>query len=157
MIDIEYCGSWNMRAFQQSKAEKRVTDAWASYRQQLNTFPRREAEEQEPEAKAHYDELVRRWGQRKDELFIEVLEALSRSLGYEFTKPQLESGLYTPEAHGTDALKDLMIKDGLAAVLSGDRPLGVALPANEADAKSWSDLRSALTDFLRQAAQSKNA
>ena len=90
---------------------KAVTDAWKAYLDHLND------RSLAPEV----------WGARSDELFVELLFAMSQGLGFEFDKVHLKRGIYSPVAHGQDAEDLKTIREALVKIAKGERGLRVDL------------------------------
>lgn len=63
------------------------------------------------------------WGQRREDLFIELLYQMAKSLGYKFDKLQLKRSIYFPVAHSDLEAELGAIRRGLIEVLAGKRPL----------------------------------
>lgn len=96
-------------------AEKAVIDAWRLYADKLNEGPSEETEG-----------AIKAWTARCDDLFVELMYALSRALRYKFDRVQLKRGIYYPRGHGEAEIAQRAIQQGLAKVLAGDR----AIPMN---------------------------
>lgn len=60
------------------------------------------------------------WGQRRQDLFIELLWKLAVALGYEFSKVQLQREVYSPVAHGQIETEQEIIRKGLTAIFKGE-------------------------------------
>jgi hypothetical protein len=60
------------------------------------------------------------WGQRRQDLFIELLWKLAVALGYEFSKVQLQREVYSPAAHGQIETEQEIIRKGLTAIFKGE-------------------------------------
>ena len=102
MIDIEFHGN--------GAKDKAVLESWKAY---LNHFNTRGLS---PE----------NWVTRGDDLFIDLLHAMSRRLGYGFEKTAIRSTSYFPEAHGRLEADQAAIRAGLAEVLQGKRAIPIA-------------------------------
>lgn len=100
-IDLEFGTS--------APGDKPVRDAWRVYHDHLNTRA----------------DDVGRWNDKNNELFIELLHAMARSLGYDFDKVLLKRGLYSPQAHGDELLYIQAVRKALLEVLDGKRPIPI--------------------------------
>ncbi|HEH9431132.1 TPA: hypothetical protein SIA29_001959 [Aeromonas sobria] len=111
MIDIEFYG--RVLPFigtkYQSNKEQAVTHAWKMYNNHLCR-------------QSEYNSLEP-WVKKSDELFIELIYAMSQCLSYDYDKVQLERDCYRPKAHGDYESKQLNILHGIEQVLSGARSL----------------------------------
>lgn len=108
-IDLDF-GAARRR---QSAREREVIHRWKLYADQLNAaLPERPTEAQ-GEA----------WAQRTDDLFIELLFALSNALGYSFDRVQLRRAVYRPVAHGQIETRQETIQRGIAGLFTGQTTL----------------------------------
>jgi len=85
MIDIDFSEKrffWGLKVLPEQKP---VIHAWELYKDHLDKPP------VQPPNDA--------WGKRAGELFVDVLYAMSESLGYNFDKVMLEKDVYRPQAH----------------------------------------------------------
>lgn len=78
------------------------------------------------------------WGQRRSDLFFDLLYLISKYLGYEFSKAQLEREIYAPLAHGDQDAEQTTIRKGLAKIFNGDAafPMSVQEFPATADGKT---------------------
>jgi hypothetical protein len=79
--------------------------------------------------------------------------AMSIALGYRFTKPQIQRGIYSPRAHSIADIEQQAIRRGAAMVLSGDQPLKMevtAFPVSEDALKPQKEVQEAFLDTLTQ-------
>ena len=93
MIDIEFLG----------KEYKKVISAWRNYHDHLSNGDPKSAT----------------WFEKNDDLFIELLLEMGKSLGYKFEKVMLLRTAYSPVAHGDIEIEQQTIRRGLASILSG--------------------------------------
>lgn len=105
MIDIEFYGDDKYRS---------VIDAWRIYHDHLND-------------QTVTDAQISSWVNRGADLFVDLLYAMSRALGYNFDKVQLKRGSYSPRAHSDNEAAQIGIRDSLAAILNGTKPFPVAI------------------------------
>ncbi len=78
--------------------------------------------------------------------------AMSRALGYRFTKPQLQRGIYNPRAHNIADIEQQAIRRGAAMVLSGNQAVKMevtAFPVSEDALKLQKDVQEAFLDTLK--------
>jgi hypothetical protein len=95
------------------RREKAVIDALRIYYDKLN-------EGVGDQADAH---AIRVWTEKCQDLFIEILFAMSTALGHGFDRVQLKRGIYYPVAHGEADLAQRVILQGLSKVLSGQQAI----------------------------------
>jgi hypothetical protein len=105
-IDIDFGG----HARRQTAKEREVINRWRLYADQLNVaLPDNPTEAQ-----------LDAWLQRGDDLFIELLFAMSEALGYSFDRVQLRRAVYRPKGHNLIELRQDIIQRGLADIFSGN-------------------------------------
>jgi hypothetical protein len=112
MIDLEFFGSRILSFRYQSRAERNVVAAWREYQVHLNQAV--------PESEGPM------WNERGYEYFVSLLAVMAVALDFDFDRAQLKTG-YSPVAHGEQDALDRKTRVGLAAVLSGEAPLKVAV------------------------------
>jgi hypothetical protein len=77
--------------------------------------------------------------------------AISRALGFRFTKPQIQRGIYSPRAHSIADVEHQIIRRGAAMVLSGNQGIKMdvtAFPASDDAVNLQRDVQEALLDTL---------
>lgn len=124
------------------KAEKPIIDAWEAYREHLN----KDAEKMTPTQ-------LEAWTARGNEYFNDLMYAMSRALGYRFTKPQIQRGIYTPRAHSIADVEQQAIRRGAAMVLSGNQSLKMEVtgfPVSEDALKLQKEVQEAFLDTLKK-------
>jgi len=102
MIDVEF---YKERKF------KKVISAWRDYFEHL-VLPT-------PDDKPGLD----RWGERRDDLLVELLYEMGESLKYDFDKAQIRRAVYTPKGHFEIEQEFNIIRKSLISVLTGKTPL----------------------------------
>ncbi len=136
MIDIVFYGS--RRFFgSRSKAEQRVLDAWKEYHDHLGT--------------KFEDKEFPLWNTKGDELFVNLLFAVSQDVGFTFDRVQLKKGAYSPMAHGDLQNEQNVIRKLIIRVLSGERPLKMevtGLPVHEQALAAQLNLSQKLSEAL---------
>jgi hypothetical protein len=111
MIDLVFYGSRTVLGLRRSKKEQRVLDAWKEYLDLLCTpFP---AANPEP------------WIIQREELFVNLLFAISQDTGFVFDRVQLKKGAYSPQAHGEIEVEQTALRKSALEVFSGKRPIKV--------------------------------
>lgn len=91
------------------------------------------------------------WAQKRYDLFIELLWRLAVSLGYRFTKVELQREVYSPKAHATIESQNEIIRGGLSRIFGGEAafPLDIkAFPADPAFIKRQGELQEQLLSWL---------
>ncbi|RDL16144.1 DUF6680 family protein [Serratia fonticola] len=111
MIDIEFYGQLLpiIRIRYQNKLEQSVTHAWKSYNSHLD------------KCSEYKDTNI--WIAKGDDLFTDLLYALSQSMNYDFDKVQLQRDCYRPVAHGNIEMTQMRILLGIEKILTGDGSL----------------------------------
>ena len=112
MIDIEF----------EDKKYKNVTDAWKTYLDHLNHYPREDVKQQPM------------WSDRRVDLLTKLLFEMGKSLGYTFDEAHVRRAINAPEAHAQNEHEALLIRRGLIGLLSGNTHLKMdvtSLPVSE--------------------------
>lgn len=105
MIDLVFYGERTLGIQRRSSKEQRVLDAWKEYHDHLNT-------------KADEDRLSL-WAAHGDELFTNLLYAISQDLGFKFDRVQLKRGAYSPVAHGEIEAEHTELRKAALSLLAG--------------------------------------
>jgi len=108
LIELAFYGSnffWKRR----TKTEEAVLDAWKEYLDKLNT--------------TLTPETLQIWSAQREELFIELLLAVSNDLGYKFDRVVLKKGAYLPVAHGDYFAELASLRKFGIEVLEGKRAI----------------------------------
>lgn len=129
MIDIEF----------QDKKYKNVTDAWKTYLDHLNHYPKEDEKQQPP------------WSERRVDLLTKLLFDMGKSLGYTFDEAHLRRAIYAPEAHAQNENEALLIRRGLIGLLSGNARLKMdvtSLPVSEEMIVGKKVLRNGIQELL---------
>lgn len=109
MIDLVFYGKPIMGFKRRSKAEQTVLDAWKEYLDHLNT----KVDEKDMSV----------WSSKNDELFVNLLYAISQDVQFSFDRVQLKKGVYSPIAHGDLEFEQSATRKLWLKVLSGQMPL----------------------------------
>jgi hypothetical protein len=129
MIDLEF----------REKRYKNVTIAWKTYLDHLSSYPKDD------------EKLQPIWGERRVNLFTNLLLEMGRSLGYEFDEVHVKKGIYAPEAHGRLEDENMLIRRGLLNLLYGDTAVKMSVtsfPISEQAVAEQKALRDALQELL---------
>lgn len=143
MIDIEFYGRLLpiIRIRYQSNKEQSVTHAWKSYNSHLN------------KKNEYNDSNI--WMAKGDDLFTDLLYALSQSMSYDFDKVQLQRDCYRPVAHGNLEMTQMRILLGIEKILIGDGslPMHITNLLNNPDvtAKSATNVPESSVDVSKEA------
>ena len=110
MIDIEFY--WRIILWKkvQNPKDKIVQQSWKEYHDHLNSKMDMEL-----------------WNQRSDDLFITLLYNMAKALDYKFDKVELKRSAYSPIAQGEYENDNLVIRQSLAKILSGEKSLPMKL------------------------------
>jgi len=98
-IDVEFYG----------KKSKDVVEAWKIYHDHLNDpkYTKLDTDQEE----------LKQWGDKKDDLFVNLLYAMAVYLGYKFSKVDIKRGHYYPRGFGDIEQDQLIIRKGLVRLL----------------------------------------
>ena len=114
LIELEFGG--------RGERSRKVIEAWRAYADHLSQI----VEQTEAAQRAA--------GTRRDDLFIELMHALSSALGYKFDRVQLRRGAYYPQGHHEVEMAEHLIRARLVKVLSGEQPLSMDVKSFPASA-----------------------
>jgi hypothetical protein len=110
VIDVEFG--------ERTSHERAVLDAWKLYLDHLNR-------------PAGADEA---WGEKREELFIDLLYKMAVSLGYDFDKVHIRNQSYLPRAHGELESDQMAIRKGVLSLLQGQSALAIHAVEKQAPA-----------------------
>ncbi|WP_095152554.1 DUF6680 family protein [Pseudomonas sp. Irchel s3b5] len=117
MIDLSFYGYVGFGRKWTSGRDQNVLDAWKEYHDHLS----------DP-ANLNTMSTEALWVQR-DELFVNLLFAMGRSLGYQFDRVQLKKSWYSPNAHVQYEARMENLVTAATGVLEGKSPIQV-VPGN---------------------------
>jgi hypothetical protein len=125
----------------QTRAEKAVRNAWGSYFDHLSQPI--EPNRTEEQWKIHND--------RATDLLVDLLDAMSKALNYDFTRVELRRGAYYPQGHVDEKNEVAIVRKSLVKLLSNGQPLPMAVvsfPFSEDALKTQIELQTALIKTL---------
>jgi hypothetical protein len=125
-IPIEFYGN--------DKGLKTIIDKWKTY---LNHLCK--------------DTAASGWGEKRVELFVDLLQSMADFLGYEFNTVEITNEIYHPKGHEGIETDQEMIRRGLALLLSGKLALPMevrSFPSDPAALKEQDELRRLLLRWL---------
>lgn len=107
--------------------------------------------------KAYLDHLgqdsmtIEVWEPKRHDLFVDLLHEMSVFLGYEFNRVEISKEIYSPKGHAQIETEQVVIRRGLARLLSGDLALPMdirSFPSDPATLKEQEELRHLLLRWL---------
>lgn len=119
--------------------DRDVRDAWRLYFDELSRKGPLPQSDAELNARA----------ERGSDLLVDLIYAMSKTLGYDFDKVQIKRGAYYPQGHQDDAYQRQIIREALVKIVQGEAaiPVVVQSPTEEARAASAAMIGS-LTEVL---------
>lgn len=84
------------------------------------------------------------WADRRIDLLMDLLHKIAIEVGYQFDVAQLKSEFYAPLAHQTLESEQTAIRQGLAKVLSGEKPLPMEVTKFPGDPEAQAALKAVL-------------
>lgn len=117
MIDLSFYGYVGLGRKWTSRLDQNVLDAWKEYHDHLSDL-----------ANMNSMNTEALFAQR-DELFVNLLFAMGRSLGYQFDRVQLKKSWYSPNAHVQYEARMENLVTAATGVLEGRSPIKV-VPGN---------------------------
>ena len=109
MIDLVFYGERVFGIQRRSASEQQILDAWREYHDHLNT-------------KADDGQLPL-WAAKGDELFTNLLFAISKDVGYKFDRVQLKRGAYSPVAHEELEAQQAELRHAALSLITGKHAL----------------------------------
>ena len=94
-------------------SDKKVADAWRLYLDHLNDHT------VNPEDK----DALARWGEKANELLVDLLYEMSQALKFDFDKVSLKKGVYSPRAHGELETDQFLLRKFLLELMEGKRAM----------------------------------
>lgn len=116
-IDLEFYGKKVLGFRRQTKREKLVIEAWRSYHSHLGT----------PVPEGDNTAFL----QKREDLFVRLLRAISDAAGYSFDDTHLREMSYTPVYYGNVENDQTIIRQELAKILGGGKAIPVQLVVSE--------------------------
>lgn len=113
MIDVVFYGRVVNGKAHRTETEQAVLNAWRSYHDHLS--------DPANGPQANQDVVFA----ARDELFLNLLEAMAKDLKFDFDRVTLKKGGYTPQAHGDFAAQQLQLLRDADEVFAGRRPIRV--------------------------------
>ncbi|WP_090143337.1 DUF6680 family protein [Limnohabitans sp. DM1] len=121
MIDLVFYGAFTFGMHRRTRKEQAILDAWKEYHDNLCGG----VDLSEIQQQAHFAQ--------RNELFLNLLYAISQDVGFTFDRVQLKRGAYTPVAHEEIEADQNALRKVLLKALSGDSPLSMnvlQMPSN---------------------------
>lgn len=146
LIDIVFFGDSIYGFRRRSSKEQAVLDAWKEYHDNLGEG----ADMPEMQQQAHYS--------KRNELFLNLVHAMSQDVGFKFDRVQLKRGAYSPMAHEELEEDQRAMRKAMIGALTGGSSLQmniVGMPVNEAQAESFRLNVERIATALELAAASK--
>jgi hypothetical protein len=109
MIDLVFYGERMFGIQRRSGPEQRVLDSWKEYLDHLNN--------------RGPDEQLMQWLAKGDELFTNLLYAVSEDIGFKFDRVQLKRGSYSPIAHGELEAEQAELRQATLSLVTGKHAL----------------------------------
>lgn len=113
-IDIAFYGKRILGRAIRSTTSQNVIDSWNNYRRHLTP---------EDSTKPLNEVQIGAWNSKREELFVNLLEALAIANKYRFDRETLQAGVYSPQAYGDREKQQQDILSSLLEILSGNRSL----------------------------------
>lgn len=132
-IDLEFNTSAGQR-------EREVVNRWRIYADHLNRV-----------VDGANEAAATQWNVKAEELFLDLLEALSYALRYGFDRVQLRRGIYYPRAHSEAELRKEIVEREVIRLLTGQSSLNMRvtdLPHSEEDVERLRNLYDQILEAL---------
>ncbi len=129
-LSVEHVQALNLVPVEFSSSQGKVGEVKRAWKVYLNHMNR--------------DTVDPAWLSTRVTLFIDLLQKMGRCLDYDFDPVELEREFYAPKGHTTIASDQEVIREGLAAVFRGDKPLPMAVVAFPGDPEYLAQLKAVL-------------
>jgi hypothetical protein len=99
----------------------------------------------------HKDTEAPGWGEKRQELLVDLLYTMAEFLGYEFNTVEIANEIYSPKGHAWIETDQEIIRKGLARLLSGQFALPMevkSIPSDPVSLKEQDELRRLLLSWL---------
>lgn len=90
-----------------------VINKWKEYLKHLNEFPEKN------DSDSSYDEKCKNWGEKKDDLFVDLLMKIAKEISYDFDINHLKRGCYVPKAHEDLFIDQFRFRKSILDLLEG--------------------------------------
>lgn len=111
MIDLVFYGERLLGVQRRTAAEQRILDAWKEYLDHLNN--------------RGTDDQLMQWIAKGDEIFTNLLYAISEDIGFKFDRVQLKRGSYSPIAHGELEAEQTELRRATLSLFTGKHALNM--------------------------------
>ncbi|MFH1830813.1 MAG: DUF6680 family protein [Pseudomonadota bacterium] len=116
MIDIEFYGK--------DKKDKKIIEKWREYLDHLASMPQDQKDKS-------YDANFARWKQKNQDYLMELLNEMSRALGYKFDNVTLKKGIYVPRGHNELENDQYYLRKLLIGVMLGQQAIPIEIREQE--------------------------
>lgn len=113
MVGLEFNG----------KKYSKVTNAWKTYLDHLNSFPKED------------EEMQKIWSEKKNDQLSDLLYEMGESLGFDFDKVHIKKAGYFPQAYADQENENSFIRKKMVDVFLNQEPIPMSiksLPIDEA-------------------------
>lgn len=130
-LDFDGLRIWFYR--HQTRSEKKVIEAWKSYHDHLNDSTSSDAE---------------MWASESDKRFVELLHAMTQSLGYQFDRVDLKRTVYAPRGVAQLETEQRRMRQLILSILAGETPVPITMIQTEDALKKTEQLQNAMIGSL---------
>lgn len=130
MIDLVFYGERIFGVQRRSTKELRILDSWKEYLDHLNN--------------RGDDEQLMQWAAKGDELFTNLLYAISDDIGFKFDRVQLKRGAYSPIAHGELEAEQSELRRASLSLVTGKHALKMNVVGFPFDAEALQTNKTAI-------------
>lgn len=132
-----------------SEKDRAVVNSWRIYFDHLCNMP---DEKEYKESQETLKMKLELWGQKSDDLFVDLLKSLSDALDYKFDKVQLKRGVYYPRAHGEVETELRLLRHALLNILYGKNSIPMDVTGFPGDPAAF-DLQRKVNEAILKAYQ----
>lgn len=134
---VEALNAVPVEFFGNSRELKEITDKWKEYLDHHSASTSNEI-----------------WLQKRQDLFVDLLFLISKNIGYNFSRSQIDRDIYYPQAHGVIEDEQTIIRKGFAQLFKGEIAFPMAVTefpatADENTLSGQAELQKLLLEWLK--------
>jgi hypothetical protein len=143
MISHEHVGAFNAipLEFHGKGKEKDIVDKWKLYLKHLGV--------------SYNEQTVVAWSTEGNRLFFDMLHEISKFLGYNFSRVEIEGDIYSPKGHSSMETDSQITRRGLAKMFAGEFALPMevkSFPGDQEAANTYKEVQQELLKWLKNGA-----
>lgn len=123
---VEALNSIDIAFYDKNNRNRKVIEAWRTYSQHLWEYPNEGTQDDQ-----------NRWGERRIDLLVKLLQEMANKLGYPFDEVMLRRQGYYPKGWDDEYVEGIQLRRAAIAVFSGQQHLRVESKMDLEDMKAF--------------------